>query len=544
MHSARVWAHCCNAHRPRRIRKHHSYRDESATEQAKRTQNARPPREWEHNGARGACARAPSGPRVRLQQRIPHMQVSEYRRRELRTVRLRAVLERPALPDCGLLDRPRCRVSVCCRVERVVRAVSAAAVHNNKRALDTRPRAPKWQGCVQTPRATMSLRGAAMRLLGRDNALARDAVRSGLLRDEGTPMQRLQPAPQDDVRGPPPIGDVDPAPYQEPPVPETQDSFRDAHENIWYAGVTLAILLLVAAVVLGGILWGRVDSHASHQSLDAICNTGSNAGSGLGGCENAPAVPGAPLLSAHASSPEHVLVNRINGAVGINATVEDGAVQISADVVSESSGLVVGVGPGDELTLSLDLPAVNVTPFNVTCCENYFVHQPNALLGYGMALGTDHIFADDNSHPGAAILSGYVNAIIGASGSVIAGGRYNTIDSTFCSLIGAGRNNTIIAPRAAIVIGQYNLVASGQSIVGAGQNNTIDSSLLANAILAGEENVVLESERSVIGVGYQCHIETSSDSGIYSGKENAIYDSVMCFVGSGQTNFVFFFVVF
>ena len=377
-----------------------------------------------------------------------------------------------------------------------------------------------------------------MRLLGRDNALARDDVRSGLLRDEGTPMQRLQPAPQDDVRGPPPIGDVVPAPYQEPPVPETQDSYRDAHENIWYAGVTLAILLLVAAVVLGGILWGRVDSHASHQSLDAICNTGSNAGSGLGGCENAPAVPGAPLLSAHASSPEHVLVNRINGAVGINATVEDGAVQISADVVSESPGLVVGVGPGDELTLSLDLPAVNVTPCNVTCYENYFVHQPNALLGYGMALGTDHIFADDNSHPGAAILSGYVNAIIGASGSVIAGGRYNTIDSTFCSLIGAGRNNTIIAPRAAIVIGQYNLVASGQSIVGAGQNNTIDSSLLANAILAGEENVVLESERSVIGVGYQCHIETSSDSGIYSGKENAIYDSVMCFVGSGQPNTV------
>ncbi len=317
---------------------------------------------------------------------------------------------------------------------------------------------------------------------------------------------------------------------------------RQNRNNGWAAacacGVALGLAIAIAGLIMVALFTQKLDSHTESQFIDSVCNRGENSAENLVHCQDVLGVPGYPLVSADVGEPKNLLVSRIEPGVGAGIIAHPGShLEWYTKIESLTPALILGVD-NKTITIDVDLPAVNITPCNVTCEENYFLHIPNALLGYGFALGTDHIFADDNSHPGSAILGGYANAIVGASGAVIVGGRYNNITGTFCSLIGGGRNNTITSPRAAIVIGQYNTVAAGQSIVGAGQNNTIVSTLLANAILAGEENDVIESERSAIGAGYQCRIEDSSDSGIYSGKQNSVLGSVASLVGAGTDNVV------
>jgi len=196
----------------------------------------------------------------------------------------------------------------------------------------------------------------------------------------------------------------------------------------------------------------------------------------------------------------------------------------------------VSPSPARAITIDLDLPAVNVTPCNVTCEENFYLNLPNGDVGYGLAMGTDHTFANDATHGASAILSGRMNALVASNGSVVVGGQNNTISGTAWSLIGAGHDNQVTAARSAVVAGGFNVVDSSLSFVGAGENNLILSLYEANAIVTGDSNEALNCTRSIIGAGFDNVMRDSDDCAVVSGKQNQILDSVSSIVGAGADN--------
>ncbi len=307
--------------------------------------------------------------------------------------------------------------------------------------------------------------------------------------------------------------------------------------------VSIALLaLLVGAIALGltGTLWHDTNNHNAH-SIDLVCNRGLNTGLELPLCASVPGPEGIPLLSGDADDPDTVYALRAHEGVGINLThVPNSHVTVSARIESLSDMIVLDKAP-DSNALTVDfLPnLINLTDAcDITCEANFFMRLANGADGYGFALGTDHVFANDNSHRTSSILGGRQNTLIMSNGSVIVGGRFNTIRDTRCAMIGVGRNNTVLNQRSVIVIGEYNTIMSDDSFIGSGQMNTIISQYEGNAIVSGSQNVVSNSSRSIIGSGEENSVDLSDDSGIYCGRGNSVANSTASLVGAGEDNVV------
>lgn len=305
------------------------------------------------------------------------------------------------------------------------------------------------------------------------------------------------------------------------------------------AGI-LAFLGVIGLAIALGVLWSDVNHDNAH-SIDLVCNRGLNTGLNLPLCPNVPDVDGIPLLSGDADDPDTVYALRAHEGLGINLThVPNSHVQVSTRIESLSELIVLDrAGDSNTLTVNFIPNLINLSDAcDISCDANFFMRLVNGADGYGFALGTDHIFANDNTHRTSAILGGRENEITMANGSVIVGGRFNVIRNTRCAMIGVGRNNTVLNQRSVIVIGEYNTIMSDDSFIGSGQMNTIISQFEGNAIVAGSQNVVTNSSRSIIGSGEENLVDLSDDSGIYAGRGNTVFNSTASIVGAGEENAV------
>src|SRR3569832_1526093 len=308
--------------------------------------------------------------------------------------------------------------------------------------------------------------------------------------------------------------------------------------------VALGLLLSLAGVcILGGLmgaLWTDVHHEHDH-SIRAICTRGANIALHMPHCtDSAYPVPGGALLTGDPGNENTVYARRFQSGAGVLLDeIDSSHVRVNAHLVSLSSEIVIDDSGGPDSPVSFLFTGSGGNgsdSCDLTCDENYIVRVANGGNGYGIAMGTDHVFPNDNTHRGSAILSGRENVLLMSNGSVVVGGRNNTIDGTRCSMIGVGRNNTVLSQRSVVVVGEYNIIDSSDSFIGSGQNQLIASIYEGNAIVAGSDNELLNASRSIIGAGTDNTIEASDDSGIYCGRGTLINEAATSVIGAGENN--------
>jgi len=223
---------------------------------------------------------------------------------------------------------------------------------------------------------------------------------------------------------------------------------------------------------------------------------------------------------------------------GVNTVLDGGKISSNLNLVSSDSSVIIGSCVQGQ---PVDIRVSNQESggCNITCPANYFMHLENGNLGYGLSMGYNHTFADDDSHAYSAILSGSSNGMLDSRASVVSGGRFNVINDTFCAHIGAGYMNYVSAGRSAIIIGEFNSITGtgNASMIGAGKYNSITDGM-SSGIFIGYDNNITTGINSVIVSGSYNLLTDSVDSIIAAGNNNTVTTTEACFIGSGELNVV------
>ncbi len=136
-------------------------------------------------------------------------------------------------------------------------------------------------------------------------------------------------------------------------------------------------------------------------------------------------------------------------------------------------------------------------------------------------------------------IRGGKNCFVGAGSENVIGGLGvdSDVDPTFGSAIVAGDNNIVIESESMIGAGHHNSITDDYSFIGAGDNNTVNGG--QDAIVAGESDTIGDHmARSAIVAGEYNTIDTSGgEAFIGAGEHNSSF-GFRGFIGSGYQNII------